>query len=110
MYAECEETETSFAFKNLCGVLKIPVTADDKLKKVKCITVSSTNCATSGAFTIDASTYAAKLIKPSETANTVTVTYTDAVDVASSKVFYVAIPAQPNDSTKHHNQRPTAKL
>ena len=91
MYAESETT--TLAFKNLCGVLKITVTSD-QLASVKCITVSSSYCATSGAFTVDANK-AAVLTNASNTANTVTVTYTAAVTTdATGKVFYVAIPAQ----------------
>ena len=90
MYATSKTTD--LAFKNLCGVLKITVTPE-QLPNVKCITVSSTNCATSGAFTVSGN--AAVLTDASKTANTVTVTYTAAVATdATSKVFYVAIPAQ----------------
>ena len=91
MYAESSTFDLSF--KNLCGVLKITVT-NTQLASVKCITVSSTNKAVSGAFTVDANN-AAVLTDASKTANTVTVTYTDAVNTdATGKVFYVAIPAQ----------------
>ena len=90
MYAT--STTASLSFKNLCGVLKITVT-NAQLASVKCITVSSTNCATSGAFTVSGD--AAVLTAASNTANTVTVTYTDAVNTeATGKVFYVAIPAK----------------
>ncbi len=90
MYAESSTFDLSF--KNLCGVLKIAVT-NAQLTSVKSITVSSTNCATSGAFTVSGD--AAVLTEPSKTANTATVTYTDAVTTdATGKVFYVAIPAQ----------------
>ena len=90
MYAY--STTTELAFKNLCGVLKITV-KNDQLTSVKCITISSTNCATSGEFTVVDD--AAKLTDASNTANTVTVTYTDAVSTdATGKVFYIAIPAQ----------------
>ena len=90
MYANSETT--SLKFYNLCGVLKITVNSD-QLTSVKCITVSSTNCATSGAFTV--SDKAAVLTDASNTANTVTVTYTEAVTTdATGKVFYVAVPAQ----------------
>ncbi len=84
---------TSLSFRNLCGVLKITVT-DAQLASVKCITVSSTNCATSGAFNVTDNK--AVLTAASNTANTVTVTYTEAVTTvdATGKVFYVAIPAQ----------------
>lgn len=90
MYAT--STTTSLSFKNLCGVLKITVT-NAQLASVKSITVSSTNCATSGAFTVSGD--AAVLTDASNTANTVTVTYTEAVTTdATGKVFYVAVPAQ----------------
>ena len=90
MYAT--STTASLSFKILCGVLEITVT-NAQLASVKCITVSSTNCATSGAFTVSGD--AAVLTAASNTANTVTVTYTDAVNTeATGKVFYVAIPAQ----------------
>lgn len=90
MYANSETT--SLKFYNLCGVLKITVT-NAQLASVKCITVSSTNKAVSGKFTV--SDKAAVLTDASNTANTVTVTYTDAVTTdATSKVFYVAVPAQ----------------
>ena len=90
MYAT--STTTSLSFKNLCGVLKITVT-NAQLTSVKSITVSSTNCAISGAFTVTDN--AAVLTDASITANTLTLTYTDAVTTdATGKVFYVAIPAQ----------------
>ncbi len=90
MYAESPDLNLSF--KNLCGVLKITVTSA-QLTSVECITVSSTNCATSGAFNV--TDKKAVLTDASNTANTVTVTYTDAVATdATGKVFYVAIPAQ----------------
>ena len=90
MYAN--STTTELAFKNLCGVLKITVNSG-QLASVKCITVSSTNCAISGAFTVTDN--AAVLTDASITANTLTLTYTDAVTTdATGKVFYVAIPAQ----------------
>ena len=89
MYAESSTFDLSF--KNLCGVLKITVT-NAQLASVKCITVSSTNKAVSGAFTVSGD--AAVLADASKTANTVTVTYTEAVNTDAEKVFYVAIPAQ----------------
>ena len=92
MYAT--STTTDLAFKNLCGVLKITVKSA-QLASVKSITVSSANCATSGAFTVSDKDKAAVLTDASNTANTVTVTYTDAVSTdATGKVFYIAIPAQ----------------
>lgn len=91
MYAESETTDLQF--KNLCGVLKITVKSDD-LASVRSIKVSSSNCATSGAFTINAEG-AAVLSNPTDASKTVNVTYTTPVETsAEGKVFYVAIPAQ----------------
>ena len=90
MYAT--STTTDLAFKNLCGVLKITV-SQSQMAKVKSITVSSANCATSGAFTVNED--AAVLTDASTVANTVTVTYSEAVTVAEAgTAFYVAVPAQ----------------
>lgn len=91
MYAE--STTTNLQFKNLCGVLKITVKSDD-LASVRSIKVSSSNCATSGAFTVNAEG-AAELSTPDDVSHTVTVNYTTPVETsAEGKVFYVAIPAQ----------------
>lgn len=91
MYAE--SATTNLQFKNLCGVLKITVKSDD-LASVRSIKVSSSNCATSGAFTVNAEG-AAELSTPTDVSQTVTVTYTTPVETtAEGKVFYVAIPAQ----------------
>ena len=91
MYAESENT--NLQFKNLCGVLKITVKSDD-LASVQSIKVSSSNCATSGAFTINAEG-AAVLSNPTDASKTLTVNYTTPVETsAEGKVFYVAIPAQ----------------
>ena len=91
MYAE--SSTTNLQFKNLCGVLKITVKSDD-LASVRSIKVSSSNCATSGAFTVNAEG-AAELSTPDDISQTVTVTYTTPVETtAEGKVFYVAIPAQ----------------
>ncbi|MBQ0061321.1 MAG: hypothetical protein KBT15_06070, partial [Bacteroidales bacterium] len=91
MYAK--STTTNLQFKNLCGVLKITVKSDD-LASVRSIKVSSSNCATSGAFTVNAEG-AAELSTPDDISQTVTVTYTTPVETtAEGKVFYVAIPAQ----------------
>ncbi|MBQ0020862.1 MAG: hypothetical protein KBT39_10150 [Bacteroidales bacterium] len=79
-------------FKNLCGLLKITVKGDwiDKVKKIR---VSSANKAFSGAFTITDN--AAVLTNPTTVANTLTVTYMDAVPTTAEGVaFYVAVPAQ----------------
>lgn len=90
MYATSQTT--SLAFKNLCGVLKITVKSNE-IAAVKKIKVSSANKAISGAFTVTGD--AAVLTSPSTIANTLTVTYTDAVTTtAEGKVFYVAVPAQ----------------
>lgn len=90
MYAY--STNTTLEFKNLCGVLKITV-KNDQIANVKSIKVSSSNKAVSGAFTVENN--AAVLTSPSTVANTVTVTYTNAVaTTAEGKVFYVAVPAQ----------------
>lgn len=90
MYAE--STTSDLEFKNLCGVLKITVPST-QAASVKSITVSSKNCATSGAFTVSGN--AAVLSNSSAVANTTTVIYTDAVaTTAGGTVFYVAIPAQ----------------
>ena len=94
MYAT--STTASLSFTNLCGVLKITVTnySLSSVTSVKSITVSSTNKAVSGAFNVDDNN-AAVLTAASNTANTVTVTYTEAVTTDDTdKVFYVAIPAQ----------------
>lgn len=91
MYAHSEST--NLQFKNLCGVLKVCV-KNDRLSEVKGIRVSSASKATSGAFTVN-SDNAAVLTNPTNPANTVTVTYTEAVPTtAEGTVFYVAIPAQ----------------
>lgn len=91
MYAESATTDLQF--KNLCGVLKITVKSDD-LASVQSIKVSSSNCATSGAFTINAEG-AAVLSNPTDASKTLTVNYTTPVETsAEGKVFYVAIPAQ----------------
>lgn len=91
MYAHSEST--NLQFKNLCGVLKV-IVKNDRLSEVKGIRVSSANKATSGAFTVN-SDNAAVLTNPTNPANTVTVTYTEAVPTtAEGTVFYVAIPAQ----------------
>lgn len=91
MYAHSEST--NLQFKNLCGVLKV-IVKNNRLSEVKGIRVSSANKATSGAFTVN-SDNAAVLTSPTNTANSVTVTYTEAVPTtAEGTVFYVAIPAQ----------------
>ena len=91
MYAYSEDT--NLKFKNLCGVLKITVKSDD-LASVRSIKVSSSNCATSGAFTVNAEG-AAELSTPDDISQTVTVTYTTPVETtAVGKVFYVPVPAQ----------------
>ena len=85
-------TTTSLEFKNLCGVLKITV-KDDEIAAVKRIKISSANKAISGNFSI--TNDAAVLADPSVVANTLTITYADAVATTpEGKVFYVAIPAQ----------------
>ena len=90
MYAT--STTTDLAFKNLCGVLKI-IVKSDQIAAVKKIKVSSANKAVSGAFTVTSD--AAVLREPNTVANTLTVTYTDAVSTtAEGTVFYVAVPAQ----------------
>ena len=90
MYAT--STTTDLAFKNLCGVLKI-IVKSDQIAAVKKIKVSSANKAVSGAFTVTSD--AAVLSEPNTVANTLTVTYADAVSTtAEGKVFYVAVPAQ----------------
>lgn len=91
MYAT--STTTNLQFKNLCGVLKITVKSD-QIAAVKKIRVSSANAAISGSFTVDANN-AAVLSDASTVANTLTITYTEAVPTtAEGKVFYVAVPAQ----------------
>ena len=90
MYAT--STTTDLAFKNLCGVLKITIKSD-QIAAVKKIKVSSANKAVSGAFNVTSD--AAVLSEPNTVANTLTVTYADAVSTtAEGKVFYVAVPAQ----------------
>ena len=91
MYAT--STTTDLSFKNLCGVLKITVKSD-QIAAVKNIRVSSANKAVSGTFTVNANN-AAVLSDASTVANTLTITYTEAVPTtAEGKVFYVAVPAQ----------------
>lgn len=91
MYASSNSTD--LRFKNLCGVLKISVTSD-QIAAVKRIRVSSANKAVSGVFTVDANN-SAVLTDASTVANTLTITYTDAVPTdAAGTVFYVAVPAQ----------------
>lgn len=91
MYAS--STDCNLRFKNLCGVLKISVSLGE-ISHVKSIKVSSSNCATSGAFTI--SSDAAVLVNPSAVSNTVTVTYTDPITIRGGTAtnFYIPIPAQ----------------
>ena len=90
MYAT--STTTDLAFKNLCGVLKITVKSD-QIAAVKSIKVSSATKAVSGAFSVTDN--AAVLTDADNVANTLTVTYTDAVTTTpEGKVFYVAVPAQ----------------
>lgn len=102
MYAYSETT--NLQFKNLCAVLKITVTSDwiDKVKKIR---VSSANYAISGAFTVDEeNNYAAVLEEPNAIANTLTVTYTEAVTTTpEGKVFYVAIPEQNHNTNNYKN-------
>ncbi len=90
MYATSSTTD--LLFHNLCGVLKITVKSD-QIAAMKAIKVSSANKAISGAFTVTSNT--AVLGDAENVANTLTVTYTDAVTTtAEGKVFYVAVPAQ----------------
>ena len=90
MYATSRDN--TLQFKNLCGVLKITV-KNSQFSKVKYITVSSANCATSGVFYVTDSK--AVLSSSSLVTNTTTVTYTDAVSTMDGeKVFYIAIPPQ----------------
>ncbi|MBQ0047203.1 MAG: hypothetical protein KBT33_06770, partial [Prevotellaceae bacterium] len=91
MYAT--STTTDLQFHNLCGVLKITVKSD-QIAAVKAIKVSSATKAVSGAFTVNANN-AAVLRNAYTVANTLTITYTEAVPTtAEGKVFYVAVPAQ----------------
>lgn len=91
MYAESATTDLEF--KNLCAVLKITVKSDD-IASVKSIKVSSSNCATSGTFTVNAEN-AAVLDNPTDFLQNLTITYNTAVETdAAGKVFYVPIPAQ----------------
>ena len=97
MYAT--STTTDLSFKNLCGVLKITIKSD-QIAAVKRIRVRSANKAVSGPFTVDANN-AAVLSDASAVANTLTVTYSDAVSTdAAGKVFYVAVPAQTYQALK----------
>lgn len=90
MYATSDYT--NLEFKNLCGVLKITVKSD-QIDAVKSIKVSSANKAVSGAFTVTDN--AAVLSDAENVANTLTVTYEDAVATTEGgKVFFVAVPAQ----------------
>lgn len=97
MYAT--STTTDLSFKNLCGVLKITIKSN-QIAAVKRIRVRSANKAVSGPFTVDANN-AAVLSDASAVANTLTVTYSDAVSTdAAGKVFYVAVPAQTYQALK----------
>ncbi|MBQ0104357.1 MAG: fimbrillin family protein [Prevotellaceae bacterium] len=79
-------------FKNICGILAITVN-NEQLTQVSSIKVSSSNCATSGLFTVNKNNQCQ--ITQNEPSNTVTVTYTEPVQTeATGKVFYVAIPPQ----------------
>ena len=96
MYAQSNTTDLKF--KNLCGVLKIAV-KKETIESVKSIRISSSNKAISGAFTVVNNT--AELESPDTIANTVSVTYTDAVTISDEgTVFYVAIPAQTYQNLK----------
>lgn len=96
MYAQSNTTDLKF--KNLCGVLKIAV-KKETIESVKSIRISSSNKAISGAFTVVNNT--AELESPNTIANTVSVTYTDAVTISDEgTVFYVAIPAQTYQNLK----------
>ena len=91
MYATSNNNELEF--KNLCGVIAVTVN-NDVIETVKKITVSSSDKAISGAFTVTEN--AAELTEPSETANTLTVTYNESViiDETDGNVFYIPVPAQ----------------
>ncbi len=91
MYATSMTTDLNF--KNLCAVLKITVKSDD-IASVRSINVSSANCATCGAFTVNAEN-AAVLDNPTDIFQNVTITYNTAVETDDAgKVFYVPLPAQ----------------
>lgn len=90
MYAT--SSSKSLEFKNLCGVLKI-IIKSEKVAQVRSITVSSSNLATSGKFTVSGN--AAVLSQPNTKDNTTTIIYDQVVTTSSNgTVFYVAIPAQ----------------
>ena len=92
MYGESFLNTPDLTFKNICGVLAVTVT-DEQLAQVSSIKVNSSNCATSGLFTIDKNNQCK--MTQNEPSNTVTVTYTEPVQTeATGKVFYVAIPPQ----------------
>lgn len=91
MYAQ--STNTDLEFKNLCGVLKV-VIPNSWISGITSIMVSSANCATSGAFSINGEG-AAVLSAPSALSNALTVNYTQPVETtAEGTAFYIAIPAQ----------------
>ena len=92
MYGESFLNTPDLTFKNICGILAITVN-NEQLAQVSNIKVNSSNCATSGLFTIDKNNQCK--MTQNEPSNTVTVTYTEPVQTeATGKVFYVAIPPQ----------------
>lgn len=94
MYAE--STTTSLSFRNICAVLAVKVRKSD-MELVRRIRVSSSNCATSGVFTIQSTDkgYKAVLTNASATASTVILDCGDGVTTSTDgTVFHIAIPAQ----------------
>ncbi len=90
MYAY--STSRDLQFKNLCGMLKV-VVKKDVLASVRSITVSSSNCATSGKFSVNDDK--AVLTYPESISNTLTINYKESVPTSSEgTAFYVPIPAQ----------------
>lgn len=97
MYAK--SYDNSFAFKNLCGVLKIIVTSS-QLKRVKSIYIKSSNQYLSGTVDIvqnDDGSYKAVIQRNPGAGFDRKITYTTAVPTTpEGTVFYIAIP--PNTS------------
>lgn len=90
MYAK--STTKNLQFKNLCGMLKV-VVKKDVLASVRSITVSSSNCATSGKFSVNDDK--AVLTYPESISNTLTINYKESVPTSSEgTAFYVPVPAQ----------------
>ena len=97
MYAESSTMDLSF--KNLCAVLAITVDNDNLVStsttSLKAIKIKSDK-RMHGAFSATAGgvlSFASTAI-PTDDEKTVTLTMSSGVDISSSKIFYIAIPAQ----------------